>query len=135
VAVTAPEDGETVAPQLPVICWPEGRVKPSLQPFTAEEPVLVTVTSAVKPPCQTLVPYTTLHDDPGLPGLPGSVLPPVLTVEEKELTASPAPFCHGSKPACTLVRYQLFWARPRAIVCRTKSMTSKLQLESVEVAT
>ena len=60
---------------------------------------------------------------------------PRFTVEEKEFTASPAPFCHGSNPAWTLVRYQLFCAMPRAMVFRTKSMTSKLQLATAEGAT
>jgi len=70
-------------------------VNASFQPFTGEEPVLVRVTSAVKPPCQTFVAYATLQAvEP-----PGSPEEPVLTVEENEVTARPVPFCQGSKPA------------------------------------
>lgn len=45
--MTAPEEGLTVAFQALVIVSLEGRVKPTLQPFTALEPVLATVTPAV----------------------------------------------------------------------------------------
>ncbi len=77
---------------------PDGRVKASRQPSTAEAPVFLTVTSAVKPPCHTWVSYATWQAGAGSPGPPGPV-PPVTTEEEKEVTASPAPFCHGSNPA------------------------------------
>ena len=41
--------------------------------------------------------------------------PPPLVVYVNELTARPVPPIHGSNPACTLVRYQLRWAKPRLI--------------------
>ena len=46
----------TAAFHEPVIAWPPGRVKPSAQPLIALLPVLATVTVAVKPLLQTLVP-------------------------------------------------------------------------------
>src|SRR3954464_14962952 len=58
--------------------------------------------------------------------------PPMFTEDENELTARPAPFCQGSKPAWTLVRYQEFCARPRLIVSLANALTSKLQLSIAE---
>ena len=68
----------------------------------------------------------------GVPGVPGGcVPPPPPPIEaEKELTARPTPPIHGSKPACTLVRYQFVvpYCDPRANVSVMKSLTLKLRL-------
>jgi hypothetical protein len=69
VAVTAPLDGLIVAFQALVTVCPEGRVKPSFQPSTAVEPVLVTVMFSVSPVFQALTVSETLHVPPPLPVL------------------------------------------------------------------
>lgn len=61
LAVTARDDPDMFAFQAWVICCPDGRVNASFQPLTREDPVLVMVTSAVKPPCQEFAPYATLQ--------------------------------------------------------------------------
>ncbi len=58
----------------------------------------------------------------------GGLEPPVLTFCENELTASPTPPCHGSKPAWMLVRYQSLVIAPRLRVSLMNASASKLKL-------
>ena len=69
----------------------------------------------------------------GVPGVPGTVFcVPLLMAWENELTVSPTPPIHGSKPIWMLVSHQLLlpnW-EPRLRVSRTNAMTSALKLDS-----
>ncbi len=51
-AVTAAPDCDQVALQPWLTFWSPGKANPSVQPFSAADPLLVIVTCAVKPPCQ-----------------------------------------------------------------------------------
>src|SRR5262245_58380954 len=125
VAATARPDWANVAFQvLPTVPCP-GRVKRTVQPDTVVAPVLVSVRLSTNPPFHAWRATVTRHDPGGPDGavvvgavVGGAVVagvvvgggadpPPVST--ENEVTPRPGPPTQGSKPNCTLVRYQAVW--------------------------